>query len=282
MPIVAFWSKKNKETAQTLSMIAIATHMAVEHNYKILVVDTYFDNPTISNCFWDSKKVDQNLAIKKLNQGKLDLGNGLSGLSQLVSSGKETPEAIKDYTKVIFKNRLEVLTRNKAQSEADKAKLESGFVEILKTANRYYDYVFVDLQKGLEKQFVKDVLQLSDLIVMNLTQRLIDLDEFTELKEKNELFASNKVLPLVGRYDRFSKYSKKNISRYLGLKGEISVVSYNTLFFESASEGMVSNYFLKFRMSLIDSSDRNALFISEITSSTEDIINRIKALQMGF
>ncbi len=282
MSIVAFWSKNNKETAQTLSMIAIATHMSVEHNYKILVVDTYFDNPTIANCFWDSKQVDQNLAIKKLNQGKLDLGNGLAGLSQLVSSGKETPEAIKDYTKVIFKNRLEIITKNKAQSPADQAKLEAGFVDILKTANRYYDYVFVDLQKGFDKPFVKDVLQISDLIVLNLTQRLVDLDEYTELKEKNELFASNKVLPLIGRYDRFSKYSKKNISRYLGLKGEISVVSYNTLFFESASEGMVSNYFLKFRMSIIDSSDRNALFISEITSSTEDIINRIKALQMGF
>lgn len=40
MPVVAFWSKNNKETAQTLSMVAIATHMAVEHNFKVLMVDT--------------------------------------------------------------------------------------------------------------------------------------------------------------------------------------------------------------------------------------------------
>ena len=282
MPVVAFWSRRNKETAQTLSMVAIATHMAVEHNFKILIVDTYFDNPTISNCYWDNKVVGTNLAIKKLSQGKLDLGTGTSGLAQLVASGKESPDTIKDYTKVIYKNRLEVLTKNKGGSPSETSRLEGSFADILKAANRYYDYVFVDLQKGFERPFIKDVLELSDLIVVNLTQRLIDLDEYKELTETNNLFKSNKAIPIVGRYDRFSKYSKKNLARYLGIKGEISAVSYNTLFFESANEGMISNYFLKFRMSLIDSSDRNALFIQDIADTTETIINQIKALQMGF
>ena len=71
-------------------------------------------------------------------------------------------------------------------------------------------------------------------------------------------------------------------SKFIGEKGELSAVSYNTLFFESANEGMVSNYFLKFRASLIDSTDRNAVFISEVASTTEDIVNRVKAVQMGF
>lgn len=282
MPIIAFWSKNHRETAQTLSMVAVATHMAVEHNFKVLMLDTYFNNPTISNCYWDNKVVGQNLAIKKLTQGKLDLGTGTSGLVQLVSSGKDSPEVIRDYTRVIYKNRLEVLTNNKANSQEEVTRLENSFADILKTANRYYDYVFVDLQKGLEKQFVRDVLDLADIIVVNLTQRLRDLDEYKELLEKNKSFKSNKVIPVVGRYDRYSKYSKKNIARYLGMKGEISAVSYNTLFFESANEGMISNYFLKFRLSLIDSSDRNAVFIQEVTSTTDYIIDMVKALQMGF
>lgn len=282
MPVVAFWSKNNKETAQTLSMVAIATHMAVEHNFKVLMVDTYFDNPTISNCYWDNKVVGQNLAIKKLNQGKIDLGTGTSGLAQLVASGKDSPDMIKDYTRVIYKNRLEVLTKNKANSETELARLEGSFPDIIKTASRYYDYVLVDLQKGLNKQFVRDILEFSDIIIVNLTQRLLDLDDFKELTETNDLFKSNKVIPVVGRYDRYSKYSKKNIARYLGIKGEISAVPYNTLFFESANEGMISNYFLKFRMSLMDSSDRNAVFIQDITSTTNYIIDMVKALQMGF
>ena len=246
------------------------------------MVDTYFDNPTIANCYWDNKVVGQNLAIKKLNQGKIDLGTGTSGLAQLVASGKDSPDMIKDYTRVIYKNRLEVLTKNKANSETELARLEGSFPDIIKTASRYYDYVLVDLQKGLNKQFVRDILEFSDIIIVNLTQRLLDLDDFKELTETNDLFKSNKVIPVVGRYDRYSKYSKKNIARYLGIKGEISAVPYNTLFFESANEGMISNYFLKFRMSLMDSSDRNAVFIQDITSTTNYIIDMVKALQMGF
>ena len=282
MAIVSFWSEKKKETAQTLSMIAVATHMAVEHNYKILVIDTYFDNKTISDCYFDSRLVEQAKAIRQLNHGKLDLGNGLSGLAQLVSSGKESPEAIKDYTKVIFKNRLEVLTGNKAENLPDIQRLEVNFKDIIKVAAKYYDYVFVDLQKGLDKPFIKDVLEISDVIVVNITQRREYMESYMKLKNSNEIFKSNKVLPLIGRYDRYSKYTKKNVAKFIGEKGELSAVSYNTLFFESANEGMVSNYFLKFRASLIDSTDRNAVFISEVASTTEDIVNRVKAVQMGF
>jgi len=281
MPIVAFWSEKKKETAQTLSLIAVATHMAVEHNFKILVIDTYLDNTTISDCYWDSKESSAvRKAVQQLNAGKMDIGTGLSGIAQLVKSGKETPEAIRDYTKVIYKNRLEILTGGK-MSEQDR--LEDSFKDIINVASRFYDYVFVDLRKGLDKPYIQEILELSNVIVVNLTQRLKALDEYKELKEKHAMFRSNKVLPLIGRYDRYSKYTKKNIARnYLGIKGEVSVVPYNTLFFEATGEGGVGAYFLKFRQELMSSTDRNAEFIADLETTTQDIINRVKAVQMGF
>ena len=52
MPIVTFWSSTKRETAQTLSMLAIACHMAVENNTKILIIDTNFNDPTIQNAFF--------------------------------------------------------------------------------------------------------------------------------------------------------------------------------------------------------------------------------------
>lgn len=51
MSIVTFWSSTKKETAQTLSMIAIAAHMAVENNTRILMVDMNFNDPTIKCIF---------------------------------------------------------------------------------------------------------------------------------------------------------------------------------------------------------------------------------------
>lgn len=281
MPIITFWSEKKKESAQTLSMIAIATHMAVEHNYKVLIIDTYLDSKVISDCYWDSKASNTvRKAVQQLNAGKMDLGAGLSGVAQLVKSGKETPEAIKDYTKVIYKNRLEVLTGGKL-SEQDR--LEESFKDIINVASRYYDYIFVDLRKGLDKPYIQEILDISTVIVVNLTQRLAALDEYRELVENNKLFKSNKTLPLIGRYDRFSKYNKKNISRnYLGMKEDVSVVPYNTLYFEATGEGGVAEYFLKFRKELMRSDDRNIEFVTDVATSTSDIINRVKALQMGF
>ena len=52
MPIVTFWSNTKKETAQTLSMLAIASHMAVENNSRILMIDTNFNDKTIQNAFF--------------------------------------------------------------------------------------------------------------------------------------------------------------------------------------------------------------------------------------
>ena len=59
MAVISFWSGNNKETGQTVSAAAIATQMAIEHNYRILLLDATFDDDTMERCFWIiSKKND--------------------------------------------------------------------------------------------------------------------------------------------------------------------------------------------------------------------------------
>ena len=75
---------------------------------------------------------------------------------------------------------------------------------------------------------------------------------------------------------------KKNIARDVGEKKEIPAVSYNTLFFESANEGQLGNYFLKFRKSLINSNDRNAVFIDEVANAADRLVFKAQeVLMMG-
>ena len=50
MAILSFWSGDKKETGQTLSIVAIATYMSVEHNYKTLIIDATLDDDTIERC----------------------------------------------------------------------------------------------------------------------------------------------------------------------------------------------------------------------------------------
>lgn len=272
MPIVSFWSSTKRETAQTLSMIAIACHMAVENNTKILMVDTNFNDPTIKTAFFPEFDNSTKRAIKKLNAGKIDIGSGIEGLAKLLASGKNCGEVITDYSKVIYKGRLEAILSYFSNDETEIARIRQAYKDLIKQANQHYDYVFVDVPKGLDNSFTNEILNISDVIVFNITQRQRDIDDYLKIKTNNPIFKSEKILPLIGRYDRYSKFTKKNIARDIGEKKEIPAVSYNTLFFENANEGQIGDYFLKFRKSLISSNDRNAVFVDEVANAADRVV----------
>ena len=55
MSVITFWNKGKEQVGKTLSMVAIATYMAIEHNYKILMITTSYKDKTIDNCFWEKE-----------------------------------------------------------------------------------------------------------------------------------------------------------------------------------------------------------------------------------
>ena len=153
------------------------------------------------------------------------------------------------------------------------------YTEILQTANKFYDFVFVDLSKRMPPKEVTEILQTSDIIVMNLTQRLRTIDDFIALRENSEFYRRKNIILNIGRYDKFSKYNDKNITKYLREKQQVSVVPYNTLFFEACSEGTVIDLLLKLR-SITDDTDRNVMFVKELKNLDNNIIVKMQELQM--
>lgn len=278
MAIVSFWSNGKEETAKTLSIAAIATNMAIEHNYKILLMSTIYNDDTLETCYWEKEPEGKSFNSVIPTKGH-DLDSGIEGLSKVVKSNRATPEIITNYTKIVFKDRLEVLLSIKSKSYSEYERLRSDYVDILQVANQYYDLIFVDVNKGLDNEFIRNILESSDLIVSNITQRMPIIDSFIEIREKEKLLKnSSKNMILVGRYDRFSKFNAKNLTRYIGEKKEISVIPYNTLFFEACNEGKVADFFL--RLKTIDEADRNAVFMKSVNKVTEEIDYKLKELQM--
>ena len=137
--------------------------------------------------------------------------------------------------------------------------------------------IFVDVNKGLDNQYIRDILEMSDLIITNLTQRKKIIDSFMEIKAKEKLFKKKNNMILIGRYDRFSKYTAKNIARYMNEKNSICVIPYCTLFFEACNESKVADFFL--RLKNIDDSDRNAVFLREVNNASEVIDYKLKELK---
>ena len=277
MSIVTFYNSSIEQTGKTMSIAAIATYMAIEHNYRILVISTTNKEDALKRCFWEQKKKKKNLGIFGPNAA-LEVETGVEGLARVVRSNKIAPNIITNYTKVVFKDRFEILLGCE-NPPADGTVIETMYPSIIKAANQYYDLVFVDLDENVDEETKKTIIYDSDVVVINMSQRLKSIDKFKELKEKNQLLDAKKALILVGRYDKYSKYNSKNISRYLGEKNQVLTIPYNTLFFEAAEEAGVPDLFLRFRKNL-DPDDRNAFFIEEIKRASENIVYRLQDLQM--
>ena len=86
----------------------------------------------------------------------------------------------------------------------------------------------------------------------------------------------NKTIYFCKKYN--SKYNEKNVTRFLREKSMVSVIPYNTLFFESCTESKLPDFFLKLRN--IDENDRNFFFIREVDNMCNNIIYKLKELQL--
>ena len=277
MSIVTFYNSSIEQTGKTMSIAAIATYMAIEHNYRILVISTTNKEDPLKNCFWEDRKKKKNLGIFGPNTA-LEVETGVEGLARVARSNKITPDIITNYTRVVFTDRFEVLLGS-GNSTSDGTVVETIYPSIIKTANQYYDLVFVDLDENVDEDSKKEIIHDSDVLVINMSQRLRSINKFRESKEKNQMLTSQKAVILIGRYDKFSKYNAKNISRYLGEKNQVLTIPYNTLFFEATEEAGVPDLFLRFRKRL-DPEDRNAFFIEEVKRASENIVYRLQDLQM--
>lgn len=276
MSVVTFWNNGKEQTGKTLSLAAICTHLAIEHNYRILVISTGYQDRNLDNCFWEHKKTKKNLGLFGPNTN-VGLQEGILGVARSIKSNKLLPEQITNYTKIIFKDRLEILPAFKGdKSEYDD--ISRYYPDIINLSNSYYDLVFVDLDKQTPEDIAETIIGNSNLMIATLSQRLTSIDEFANTREAKPILKSKKTLLLLGKYDRFSKYNIKNISRYLGEKNKVSTIPYNTLFFEACEEAGVPDLFLKLRKTADD--ERTSFFLSEVKRAVDNIIYRLQDLAM--
>ncbi len=280
MSVITFVNSVKEETGKTMSLAAIATHMAIEYNNKILIISTTNKEGKLKSCFFEDKEIKKfRLGIfGNNNKSLIDGGNGIEGLVRVARSNKLTPEMITNYTRVVFKDRLEILLGVEENQNNNEKEIAEEYVDLINVANMYYDKVFVDLDNNLDEQIRQQIVDESDLVIVNTSQNYNSLKKLKEKKEKSELLKSPKSLILVGKYDKYSKYNSKNITRFLEEKNQVLTIPYNTLYFEATNEAGVPDLFLSLRKT-IDSEDRNAIFIEEIKRASENIIYRLQELQ---
>ena len=283
MSIITFWNDNREQTGQTFATIAIATRMAIECNIKILLIATSLNDSTIKKAYWGEDTKNSNLFAAK--NSMLAVENDVEGLLKLVASNKLTPSIITDYTKVVFKGRLEVITgyttlsRNKQDELNELRKIENNYIDLIRTANQYYDMVIVDLDKGMNEKIKEDILKLSDINVFVLSQNRESINRYNEIKRKKDEFERLKCIPVIGKYIKQYKYNSKNIARYLQEKQELDLLPFNLLYMEAVEEAKVVDLFLKLK-NIKDKTDENYIFMQCTLDLTNNILKRLQDMQM--
>lgn len=272
MSIVTFWKDTNKETGQSLSISAIATYIAINYNYRILIVDTKYNDSTIEEAFWQPGKKKTMFSL----EGKVELGTGIASLAKAITSNKAKAETITNYAKVVFKDRLELL--NNGDIIIDDYKEQRYMHEsVIKMANQFYDLVFVDLEGSLEDMVVENILKDSDIVVATMAQRLKDIQKFINVRARHKVMRRDKEIILVGKYDKYSKYTIKNITRATKIK-DLYAIPYNTWMFEASNEGQLDDYFIKYRNTK-NETNPNAEVVKSVESVAYKIIEKLKEAQ---
>lgn len=266
MAIITFWNDGKAETNQSMTIAAVATTLAIEYDYRILMINTKYNDLSLEHAFEPKNTINS-----MFSKGKTDLNTGLSGVAKAIMSNKTSPEIITNYTKIILKN-LELLTeKNTEKKDFDRYAEYMG--DIIKLANKYFDIVLVDLEGSIEEQQIKNILEASTVKVVTLAQNINIIDNFVEQKKKEIILQEPNKIISIGKYDAKSKYSVKNVSKYIKEKMIIGV-PYNTMFSMDAPEGKVADYIIRFRK--INQTHPNAEFVNAIKTQAEEIIRMIQ------
>lgn len=275
MAIVSFWTEDDKETGQTSTAIAVATQMAIQHNKKVLLISTYENNKEIDAAYIKPQAQKSNLlSFLNLNKKTVGIETGVTGLMKIEGSNKLSPELIKDYTGIIFKDRLEVLS---GYDGAETPTIDAFYISLIKKANMVYDIVLIDLKKGIN-ELAQDILTISDVIVYGMTQKRHSIEVYAKSRKEGYTAKNYNIVGYIGRYDKFSKYTQKNILRTIKTKDSLFPIVYNTLFSDACDEGLVVDYFLK--MQTMSEKDRNANFLNNIKELIKGILYKIDEMQM--
>lgn len=277
MSVITFWNNENNHIGQTSSILATATLMAIEHNYRILILSTESEDTQIEKAYG----VAESVATRVLGIKDSKINSGMQGIMKLAYSNRLTPEMLTDYTKIILKNRLEVLAGIRDSEVNDSENIDKSlYIDIIKNANKFYDMVFIDLGNGIRENYKKEILRMSNIVVWNMEQKFEQVEKVLEFKEKNEVTEEKRIIYLINKYEKNSKYNLKNIIRNSKMKKNIYTIPYDIMFSDMIQDGTLDGWLLNPRIRKAKPLEEHGLFINETTRLCNGIEKKLQELHM--
>lgn len=252
MKLVAFWSP-NHGVGTTMDAVATALKVSMDNNLKSLLMHNQYIKSNMESAFLknDEKQDILNFADE-----------GIDAIARLAKAGDLTSEKFSNYTTNIIQDRLELLPGSSRPNENFFKEISSTITNILLCAKDSYDLVFIDTNSGTRNDLTNKILEAADVVVVCLSQNKQILDSYFNKKEYPKCFddEGKEVLLLLSKYDSYSKYSTKLISKSYKVE-EIYTMPYSTDVMDAHNNHKMSEFF--FNNSNISEEDENTDFIEE-------------------
>ena len=142
---------------------------------------------------------------------------------------------------------MDIIPAAKTQDFKEFINISNLVSQICTVGQTYYDVILVDLYRNLPETLQKKIMDMSMLTLVGIRQNYGSIKEYDDLRKSNPYFATNKMGCYMSRYDINSKFSQKNVERFLGSKTSPYIVNYSSLFADRASEGEALDYILQAR-----------------------------------
>jgi len=242
---IVFWSNVHGQCGVTSNLAAMALELALNYRYRVLMLHNEFNNPSLDEIFLNQE------TLATVNDSMFDIG--IDALMRYCKYNALTQENFKNYTTTILKDKLDLL-QGTAMTNRESFYSEWGQMEehILRNALEYYDFVFSDATAG--ESYSQALLENADVIVVNLNQNTQVIGDFFNhfIYEKYK----EKCVFILGKYNRKSKYNRKNLIRQfnfnqnnsleklLGKNESLGVIPYNIDYSDFLNDGKAADYFL--------------------------------------
>jgi len=194
-----------------------------------------------------------------------DIGIDVLFRNQMVNN--ITPDTIKNAAISYYSEHLHFIPgTTKGNLLQYNQNLKDLFPAIYETSEKIYDFVFIDAPDGYGEA-TQMLLNESDCIVVNLPPYKPVIDDYFN---KYHL-PSEKLLYLIGRYDRNSRYNIRNLVRsFNSMRNKIAAVPYNVGFMDALSDAEIIRYLQK---NYIEPVGDNEYFIKEVEKAG-NLINK--------
>lgn len=256
---VAFWSTMHGQTGTTSNAIAIACAIALNYQIKTIITHNHFDKSGLEAAFLDKEYI-----YNSFNQFN-DIG--IDALGRTMKFNSIDDDYISRYTTSLLKGRLDLLIGTQGSNESlYLSDFNGNFEMVLSAINKHYELVLIDVTAG-NNPFAKQVLEQSDIIVVNLNQNVALLETFFAKEYKS---LKEKCLIMFGLYNADSKYNIKNIYRRYQFKNPVGTIPYNRGFADAFNEGKMIDFFMK--NAEVKKGDINHHFIRDVRKAADNLL----------